>query len=173
MEFEIKLFSLLEPVQQQSVAQWVSDFTNGLLGELPQMLPVSVEDIYAKYIGFAAFYNDDPIGYIGATDPVPWRYAEMSEVGSLVVDRQYRGHGTGGKLIKRISTELTIKEKLPYAFTNPKSHPIFKLSAYAAACFLEIPDLAFDACSECPSKKNLAANEICCDVLMIYKGEQL
>ncbi len=167
MDFEIQKFSEVGHNLQIATAHLVAAYTNGELGDMPQMLPVSPEEIFNKHVGFIALSNDSFAGYVGAANPIEWGGHLMSEVGSLWVPDVFRKHGVANSLVQTMSEYLLEQSLLPFAFCNSKSNSIFKRNGYLDAVNGEIPDSAFGLCTGC---KNKPANG-CCDRVVIYTGE--
>jgi len=165
MSIDIQLFSELPEAQKAEVAKLLSAYTNGELGEAPQMLPVSPEDIYNKHIGLVALESGAAVGYVGALAPETWSGKPMSEVGSLMVLPAFRRQGIAHKLVGAISHIMAAVGELPYAFCNPSSIGVFGESGYAEAVAGEVPPSAFSACNKCPMKPPTG----CCDKVVIYK----
>lgn len=168
MSLEINKFELLSDSTQEEVAKLVSEYTNGVLGEKPQMLPVSEQDIFNKYTGFVALDSSVFAGYIGATWPEEHNQEYMPEVGSLWVPKEFRGQGLAGKLLGIVGVNLSSVGDLPYAFCNPLSLPVFIGAGYKKAKTNEVPVTAFDTCVKCPAKPL----DGCCDTVVILKGNK-
>ncbi|MCX6728118.1 MAG: GNAT family N-acetyltransferase [Candidatus Saccharibacteria bacterium] len=166
MEYEIKKFSDLEYAMQNDVANKVAAYTNGELGEIPQMLPVQPEDVFKKFVGFVALHETTFAGFVGSADPIEWAGLLMPEVGSLWVPKEFRNHGVANSLVRTISDYLLGEGLQPFAFVNPKSNSIFNRNGYLDAVNGEIPDSAFGLCKGC---KHKPANG-CCDRVVIYTG---
>jgi N-acetylglutamate synthase-like GNAT family acetyltransferase len=166
MTTETLPFNELPHSMQLSVAEQVSNYTNGLTGEKPQMLPATPQEIYNKHAGFIALSDGEFAGYIGATQPVVWNNTPMPEVGAFWVPKEFRGQGNGHKLVAAISQALKQAGELPYALANSVSEPIFTAQGYTAAQSHEVPTSAFDLCGNCPFKPALG----CCDQPMVFTG---
>lgn len=167
MSVDIQLFSKLQVLKKMEVAQLLSDYTNGKLGEIPQMLPVSVSDIRSKHVGIVALQSGNTVGYVGAITPESWQGKPMAEVGSLMVLPAFRKQGVAHTLVAAISKELVKSGVVPYAFCNPASKPIFEQTGYALAATAAVPASAFSACGKCPMQP---ANG-CCDQVLVYGGK--
>jgi N-acetylglutamate synthase-like GNAT family acetyltransferase len=166
MEIVYKEFENLTKKLQYQVAQATEDYTFGRTEEIPQMLPTTKEEVFAKYLGYIAFSGDNFAGYIAAIKPVVWRGREMTEVGSLWVPSGFRSQGIAHNLVGLISGKLTEASILPYAFCNRLSLPIFESSGYKPAKDANFPPEAHAACQTCPTKPRQG----CCDEKMIYIG---
>lgn len=166
MSLIINKFDGLNSSSQQEIANLVSLYTTGELGEKPQMLPVSPAEILEKRMGFVALYKSNFAGFIGAKHPEDWNGRLMSEVGSLWVPESFRKRGIARKLVQIISYELTKLGELPYAFCNSLSLPIFSSLGYRPAGTKEMPSCAYAACIDCPMKPSKG----CCDTALIFKG---
>ena len=168
MNLEIQSFNLLSSATQADVAELLSAYTNGQLGETPQMLPVTEEVVHSKYAGFVALQAGELAGYIGAAQPEEWNGVSMPEVGSLWVPKQFRKRGIAHKLLSAISTQLVEDGVVPYAFCNSLSEVIFKQTGYEDALPTEVPPSAFSLCAACPMKPAQG----CCDKVVIFSGER-
>jgi N-acetylglutamate synthase-like GNAT family acetyltransferase len=166
MDFEIVKFSELEIAMQNDVALNVAAYTNGQLGEIPQMLPVQPEDVFNKYVGFVALQDKSFIGFVGSAEPIEWAGMLMPEVGTLLVQKEYRMHGVANSLVRVISDYLLGEGLQPFAFCNSKSNSIFRRNGYLDAVNGEIPDSAFGLCTGCKNKPATG----CCDRVVIYTG---
>lgn len=166
MNFSIHEFGDLHPNAQVSIAEQVSEYTNGKLGEIPQMLPVSPQTVMQKRLGVVALHKGKLAGYVGATNPIAYSTTEMLEVGSLWVPDRYRENGIAHALVGSITSTLVRKQYLPYAFCNTLSLPIFKSAGYDEVCSKSVPTCALEACSTCPMKPKTD----CCDTIMMYGG---
>ena len=166
MNVETIKFTTLDALTQQYVAGQVSDFTNGRLGEQPQMLPVTPEDIISRHCGVVAMSENIFCGYIGAESPDSYKGNNMSEVGTLWVPDSFRHQKIASRLVKAATEEVASKGSVPYAFCNPLSLTVFTRSGYDPAEAAEIPAVAFNACKDCPVKPMSG----CCDTTVVYKG---
>ncbi len=167
MEFEIINFKDLPEKTQLSIASHVSSFTNGQMGEIPQMLPISIEEVFNKYDIDIGLYKSKFAGVIAANQLIEWNGLEMSELGTLIVDKEYRNHGFGFNLVEHMSSKLADQNIGSYAFCNHNSLPIFKKAGFVVAQTCEIPDEAFELCQSCPALPKSG----CCDTTVIYLGE--
>lgn len=152
--------------KQTEVAAVVSAYTQGELGEKPQMLPVTRQDVTEKFAGVIAMAEGVFSGYVAATTPVKHMNGEMSEVGSLWVPKTYRGQGVARALVGHISEVIWQKGVVPYAFCNPLSIGVFKSSGYEQSGPEAIPVEAFRLCMGCPKQPD----EGCCDRTVVYTG---
>ena len=168
MNLELHNFNNLAANEQQDVAERISAYTKGFLGEQPQMLPVEAEAVLGKHMGVVALFGQEFAGYIGATEPDTHNGAKMPEVGSLWVPEAFRNQGIAKKLVKVISADLLALDELPYAFCNPLSLPIFIKAGYEQAGTEEVPPVALTLCKVCPKRPPTG----CCDTLLILKGNQ-
>ncbi|HSX33598.1 MAG TPA: GNAT family N-acetyltransferase [Candidatus Saccharimonadales bacterium] len=168
LDIEIVPFTSLPEATQEQVARLLAAYTNGQLGELPQMLPVSAADIYAKHAGFTALHGPSSalVGYVGALPPALWNGQPMCEVGSLWVSPSFRKQGIAHAAVRTITAHLLAAHELPYAFCNPLSEPIFEQSGYREASSADVPSSALSACSTCP----LQPAHGCCDKILVYGG---
>lgn len=168
MSFNIHEFGTLDPDLQASVANQVSDYTNGKLGEIPQMLPITPEAVMQKQLGVVVLHESTFAGYVGATNPIFHNDTSMLEVGSLWVTGEYRKKGLAHVMVSSITRKLVERQYLPYAFCNSLSLPIFKSVGYVETCSKSVPSCALDACSDCPMKPKTD----CCDTIVIYDGSK-
>jgi hypothetical protein len=168
MSVEYYFFNSLLVPKQEEVADMVSAYTTGQLGEKPQMLPVKPAEIWKKHVGVVALEDEVFMGYIGATEPQQHNGLMMPEVGSLWVPKQHRNKGVAHGLISVVSRSLRELQNTPYAFCNPLSKPIFERSGYIEAAADSVPSSAFSACGPCPMKLDLGG---CCDEVLVFVGE--
>jgi hypothetical protein len=168
MSLEIRNWCDLPTDSQNYTASLVASYTQGELHETPQMLPVSKQEIFAKFAGAIAFIDDTFCGYIAAAQPLTHGGLVMSEVGSLWVPFKDRGQGIAHQLVTYISQSMHKEGTIPYAFCNPLSLGIFKSSGYAEAVAEAIPIQAFGLCASCPMKPKVG----CCDTTLLYSGEK-
>lgn len=166
MNFNIHEFGGLHFDMQASIAEQVSEYTSGNMGETPQMLPITAEAVMQKHLGVVALHNDVLAGYVGATNPIFHIGTPMLEVGSLWVPGEYRKQGIAHMLIDAITSKLIENNYLPYAFCNSLSLPIFKNIGYFETCSKSVPSCAIEACFECPMKPKTD----CCDTILVYSG---
>ncbi|MDQ5886326.1 MAG: hypothetical protein QG628_723 [Patescibacteria group bacterium] len=166
MSINICEFKDLHPEMQSSIAEQVSDYTSGLLGETPQMLPISANAVMQKQLGIVALCEESFAGYVGATNLILHNSTPMLEVGSLWVPGKYRHKGIAHELVGAITSNLVDRQYLPYAFCNELSLPIFKSAGYLETCSGSVPSCALDACSACPMKPKTD----CCDTIVVLGG---
>ncbi len=162
---QITSFADLEQEQQMVAAEWVHEFTSGQLGETQQMIPVSVEDVFAKHIGYVLLADGKPAGFIGAIAPNQWNGQEMTEIGTHCVDKSMRGQGLGSALLKAIMSEIEDQGLTGYAFCNAKSIGVFSTGGFVEATSFDVPPCALDDCSKCPAQPENG----CCDTILIEK----
>jgi len=167
MSLEYKNFAGLPATQQEEIAALVSSYTKGLLGEIPQMLPVEPEDLWNKQLGYVALADQAFAGYIGASPPEVNNGSLMAEVGTLWVPLEHRKKGIAHQLINVISQDLHLGGQLPYAFGNKLSQPIFEILGYQAAPDTAVPPSALGACALCPAKPDQGG---CCDTILVFEG---
>ena len=167
MSLELHIFGEMLDDEQFKIANLVSSYTKGELGESPQMLPVTPEEIFGKYLGVVATKDGIFAGYVGATKPALHNGLYMPEVGSLWVPKAYRKMGIAQAIVQCISITLDVTGHIPYAFCNPLSSGVFKHANYEEAASDEIPAMAFLACASCPKKPING----CCDTVMKYGGK--
>jgi len=168
MSLEFHKFSDLPSHKQLEIAQSISDYTKGKLGEKPQMLKAELPDIFHKYMGFIALHDNVFAGYIGATQPEIHNEVTMSEVGTLWVPIEHRNIGIARVLVSIVTTKLLTESITPYVFCNPLSEGIFRHEIYTDAQNHEVPPAAFIACNGCEMKPNNSNS--CCDKVLIFKG---
>jgi N-acetylglutamate synthase-like GNAT family acetyltransferase len=168
MSYEIHNMETLLSGFQLDIADQVSQYTKGNMGEKPQMLPVGPSDVLDKFIGYAALENGQLAGYMGAVTPEEHNLVGMSEVGTLWVPEQYRGQGIAHALIDIVTADVVGKDLKAYAFCNPLSQSIFEERGYAITGPESVPATALSACSTCPMK---SLKKGCCDTILIYTGE--
>lgn len=166
MNIEIVKFNDVGEGFQHSIANQTSLYTSGFTEEKPQMLAISPEDIFKKYMGYVAVSGDEFCGYIGSSLPQRWNNSSMSEVGTLWVPKAHRNQGLAHELVKKISGSLVEEKVSPYAFCNSLSESIFLDSGFQETTSNNIPPSAFDLCAFCPKKEN----DGCCDKMVIYQG---
>lgn len=169
MSYEIHNMETLSSGCQQDIADQVSEYTKGNMGEKPQMLPVDPSDVLDKFVGYAALENGQLAGYMGAVTPEEHNLVVMSEVGTLWVPEQYRGQGIAHALINIVTADVVGKGIKTYAFCNPLSQSIFEERGYEITGLESVPATALSACGTCPKKKSLKKG--CCDTILIYTGE--
>ncbi len=167
MNIEYRIFSELTPVQQAEVALWVSDYTQGMTGELPQMIPVTQEEVRNKYLGCVAFADDNFAGYISASYPEAWNGQAMSELGTLWVPKTYQKQGIGGGLVGFAAVELIEESITPYGFCNQFSLSLFVKKDFVVADASAIPPSALTLCAKCPAKPSAG----CCDTIVVFGGK--
>jgi len=169
-EYSYHFFNDMPGVFQNMVSQFVSDYTNGKCGEIPQMLPVTKEEVFAKYLGLVVFKKDGGFaGYVGAKDPEEHMGQQMSEVGTLWVPERYQKQGLGTNLVVITSELLTLAGITPYAFCNQYSSGIFSKNGYVEAKPEMVKPSVYDDCINCPL---FEIKGKCCDTLYIYEGAQ-
>lgn len=166
MSLEIYNWNELPPATQEGVANLVAAYTQGNLDESPQMLPVTKEEVFAKFAGAVAYAGEAFGGYVAAAQPLSHAGSEMTEVGSLWVPFSQRGQGVAHRLVQYLSQHLYGQGKIPYAFCNPLSIGVFLNSGYTEAGVADIPALAFTLCAYCPKKPVTG----CCDTTVVYRG---
>ncbi|MCA9347848.1 hypothetical protein KC867_00385 [Candidatus Saccharibacteria bacterium] len=166
MSLEIYNWEDLPANNQESIANLVSSYTQGQLGEQPQMLPVTTKEVCAKFSGAVAMACGTFSGYVAAAQPIAHAGSTMSEIGSLWVPLNYRGQGIAQKLVGHISSDVSNKDVVPFAFCNQLSLGVFLVSGYTHAKPEEIPVESFSFCSNCPAKPEAG----CCDTTLVYKG---
>ena len=167
MSFEIHIFEDLPLETQQYVANQVSDYTNGKLGEQPQMVPQQPEEIFGRQVGIIALNKGLLAGYIGAKNPEFHNGCNMSAVGSLCVFSEYRNNGLARTLIGVITIGLVELNQKPYARGNKNSMGIFKQIGYVHAHAQDVPPSALDACKICPNKP---VDSDHCDNILVFRG---
>lgn len=158
---EIIVFGRLPVDTQDEFARKIAQYTNGLEGEQPQMLPVEPDDVRQR-LGLVALYNKEFAGYISATDPIEHNGSSMSEVGTLWVPRQYRGQKIATMLGVCMNVLLEKDGVTPYVFCNPLSNGVFTGIGFVPATGDDLPSGAFDACAICPVRPATG----CCDVIL-------
>lgn len=170
MNTTFHIFNELSDSMQHEIAQHISDYTYGKLGEKPQMLAVKPEDIMKKFLGIVALQTATFAGYIGALEPETHNTQSMLEVGSLYVPATHRKQGIAHGLITTISKQLDANGHTPYAFCNPDSILIFNEEGYENAEAGEVPESAFGLCGTMDSCKLKTKSDLCCDTIVIHKG---
>jgi N-acetylglutamate synthase-like GNAT family acetyltransferase len=173
MKYEIVKTNDLCKNKKLEIVDLVSSYTNGLLGEVPQMLPVSEKELEDSFMAFVALEQETGnlklAGYVRALDPVEHLGLSMSEAGTLWVPAEYRRMGIGLALGRTIINAILADGHLPYVFGNEKSSGLFKQTGCVTANFEQIPAIAFEACNGCSSKPSGGG---CCDEMLIYCGEK-
>lgn len=164
MSLEIVMFSDLPPVRQMEVALQVSDYTNGRMGEQPLMLPVSPDEVLAKYSGAVALQDNVNAGFIGALVPEGWQGKAMSEMGTLVTFPEFRKQGVAHALVDTLAKDLASATIRPYALCNKFSLSIFQNNGFSIEPVDAIPANALTLCATCPSKPP----EGCCDTVVVW-----
>lgn len=168
MKLTITHFGLLQPSEQTSTAETVAQYTQGGADEELQMLPVTVQDIFAKYVCYVAQDTEAEqpqfAGFIAATQPEIHGNNSMSEVGTMYIAPQYRKQGIATLLLHAITTDLEGQDITPFAFVNPNSKPIFTNTGYTKADTLQLPSSVFIPCQSCPM---LPITGGCCDEQVI------
>ena len=167
MSLEYIPFPELPPNEQEAIAQEIADYTQGKTGEIPQMLPVTPEEIFGKYAGWVALQNSEFAGYVGATDPEEWQEQQMSEVGTLWVPKAHQKQGIGHGLLGNITQDLTDQLIVPYGFGNKFSLQLFIDSLYTVADATAVPASALTLCVKCPAKPSAG----CCDTIVVFRGK--
>lgn len=165
MSIEIYSWDDLPDDSKENVANLVSSYTQRELGEKPQMLPITPQEVFAKFTGATAMTGRVFAGYIAASKPIAHAGSKMSEIGSLWVPKGFRGQGIAHKLVKHISTNVSKKSVTPFSFCNPLSLGVFLDSDYRQAAQEEIPAESFGLCANCPAKPGTG----CCDTTVIYE----
>ncbi len=179
-DVEFMEFGGLSSEVQEKVADWLHDRTR----RVPNMLTVKPEDVFSKFIGCVALKGagdeakTEIVGYVGAMESEVHEGQEMSEVGSLYIEGSYRKHMVkhGGELL-RISRVLVsmatckLKEKdiVPYAFCNPASEPIFKITGYEPKDLSKVPSSAKVLCETSCELFDKCHPDRCCDTIMVLE----
>lgn len=166
MNLEIKNFNSIEIDKQYEIATNIEDYTNGKTNEQPQMLPVTTEEVFKKYLGFVAFKENDFAGYISSNIPEEWNGNKMSEVGSLWVPYKHAKQGIAHFLVENCTKELDDLGIVPFAFCNSLSLNIFKDNNYKESLEECIPESTFNLCIKCPVKPDNG----CCDTVVVWDG---
>jgi predicted GNAT family acetyltransferase len=166
MNLEIYNWNSLPEHSQYTIANLVALYTQGELGEKPQMLPLTTEDVWGKFTGAVAMTGEEFMGYVAAAKPTTHLGYKMSEVGSLWVPSEHRGQGVAHELVQKVSQDVQAKSVTPFAFCNPLSLGVFLGSNYVEAKAEEIPPDSFGLCSGCPMQPKSG----CCDTTVLYKG---
>lgn len=130
-----------------------------------QMLELTGVKINQQRNRFIMVNNEKSIGYCAETFRYEGSY--ISEVGSLIVDNQFRNKSYGKMLVRSVTKALMAQNRVPIAFCNEISSGIFISEGYQLAKIRDIPDEAFEECSKCPAKPE----EGCCDAVYIYRRE--
>ncbi len=167
----LSTFDALPDARQHEIAGIISRATSqpDEHGDIPQMLPITEEDIFGKFLGVVASVDGRFGGFIGAMQPDTHRDTDMSEVGSLWVEPGLRRHGIGGVLVQTASNLLKLEEILPYAFCNPQSLHIFARNGYDEATLRDVPEVAGSLCAQCPKRGARLLGVECCDTVMVYQ----
>lgn len=192
----VTIGELTEKLGEQQVAEAVAGMVNSESEnkEGEQMLTVSPESVLAKHIGVVALNTamlDKPqsipssieeliaalAGFAGSLEPISHNDRLMSEVGSLKVSEQYRGHGIGTALFWAVVQRVLAEGITPYAFCNSKSLPIAeRLGGRRIADKNEVPDEAFALCTNCPMYQQVLKASVkhggelpCCDTVVVWK----
>lgn len=161
----------------------IANFVNRRSPGDKQMLPVSGADIASKHTDIVAlrlpetkdaidanFITNNVVGYVGAMKPIKHGARLMSEVGSLKVDDNLRGHGVGTTLFGGIIQKLQNEGLTPYAFCNSDSLPIAeKTGGREIKSADEIPSEALELCKDCPLYGKASSKKYgCCDTVMVW-----
>lgn len=168
MNFEIFNLKNIEFELQYKIAKQIENYTNGKTGEQPQMLPVSCEEIFNKYLGLVAIKEKEFAGYISSNNPIEWKGNLMAEVGTLWVPKEHSKQGIGHALVEKCTESLNGLDILPFAFCNNKSLPIFKDKDYKEDSEVSIPESAYSLCLSCPTKPKTG----CCDTVVVWEGQE-
>jgi predicted N-acetyltransferase YhbS len=163
---EIMEFQEYDKKQQQEIAFQVSQLTQGIEGEVLQMLALTPEDVFAKYLAVVAMTETSVVGFVAVNQIVSHATQKMSEIGSLYVRQAARGQGLGRGLVALATSAVVDLGVMPYAFCNPLSRGVFEQAGYVEARADMIPSEAFLLCSRCPVR----AGNACCDHMVIYAG---
>lgn len=163
---EIVSFEDCNAEKQELIANTISQYTNGMLEESPQMLPVTPEEVFKKTLGYVAISDNHFAGYVSASMSLHWRNQKMTEVGTLWVPQEYRKRGIAHNLVGLVTKKVNTLGLVPYAFCNSLSESVFKDSGYEVSGACSVPVSAFDLCKGCPKKPTSG----CCDKIMIAKG---
>lgn len=133
-EIEIKSLESLRPAEQAEVVSHVVAYTSGKMGEQPQMLAVSEDNLRTKevLVGYSAGKFAGVIATAAALNG-------MAEVGTLYVPEDQRGKSYATELVKAATSSSLGKGVMPYAFTNPSSQPIFESVGYEITTMGKLP----------------------------------
>lgn len=103
-KISLSTFDALSSHRQHEIAEIISKATTqpDEQGNLPQMLPITKEDLFEKFLGVVAAVDGRFGGFIGAMQPDVHNGVDMSEVGSLWVEPALRRHGIGGVLVQPV-----------------------------------------------------------------------
>ncbi|MBP7766901.1 GNAT family N-acetyltransferase [Candidatus Saccharibacteria bacterium] len=164
MSIEIYGWDELLPEDKELIASSVESFTNGNTGEKPQMLPVTKQGVYNKFLAAVALSEGEFMGYVAADTPLRYNETTMVEIGSLWVPSQQRKRGIARSLVSYLTLAVEQEDITPFAFCNQSSIDVFLGSGYNRAMPEDIPPVAYGLCSECPLKPDTG----CCDTTVIY-----
>jgi N-acetylglutamate synthase-like GNAT family acetyltransferase len=133
-----------------------------------QMLPVDRNALSER------LNNEDPqvimmigeevVGYCAMTGVYKEKDGYIHEIGSLIVNPNYRGKGIAHKLVSVMTDYLLrLGIKKIIAFCNPDSEPIFTGSGYKIQNPSNLPVAIFEPCAQCPKKPKSGG---CCDTIL-------
>lgn len=168
---ELRVFDHLTYERRLEIARALAAATTSSAEQPLQMLPITPEEVYAKYKGVVALVDGQFGGYVGAMQPLEHGVRTMSEVGSLWVPGEFRRHGIGTALTKSVSRLIQLDGITPYAFCNPSSKGIFDASGYRERTLRDVPEEAGSLCARCPKLGARVLGVECCDTVMVYEEQ--
>lgn len=129
------------------------------------MLPLTPDKIAAQALQTIAIdqQTQQVVGYCSQS----YDYGDYVEVGSLIVDPNYRGHGIGTLLVKAVHNKVIRNGNTPIAFCNPASKAIFKQLGYLPMPICSIPNAALVECGSCEHKPQRGG---CCDTVVVFRN---
>lgn len=137
-----------------------------------QMLPLTPAKLQTNTLAVVAMHGVTVAGYMAQT--AYYEHAKTAEVGSLIVNPDYRGKGIGTELIRRVTSRVLLSGAMGdqdietiLAFCNPLSAPLFQKRGYQHVSLTSIPRESLFACQDCPKHCVVPVDE-CCDRAYIY-----
>lgn len=136
-----------------------------------QMLPVNKKVLYERLNNEAPqvimMIGEEVVGYCAMTQEYKKEDGDSStvhEIGSLIVDPNYRGEGIAHKLVSAMTDYLlSLGANQIIAFCNPDSEAIFIDSGYEIQNPNNFPGAIFEPCAQCPKKPESGG---CCDSIL-------
>lgn len=128
-----------------------------------KMLPKTKKELYAlRDSFFVAEEADRVIGCCGykTWDDTP-RPETLVEIISLVTEDQYRGKGTGSRLVQACFIDKIAKGYRDFFTLTMRGGRLFKRLGFTQILQSELPDIIWNDCAVCP--KNLPLHKgVCC-----------
>lgn len=137
---KLAFLDTLPPAAQMTVAEQISDFSQGKHGEQPQMLPTEPQQIFDKQHTLVLLdENDQLAGSVSAENPIDFEGRFMTKVGTLWIPEAHRGKGNAHKLLAAITTMAILSHQQPYARVNSSSRHAFGNLGYTNAEPHQVP----------------------------------